>query len=337
MNILVSSHAFAPSLGGIETVSALLAEEFVKLGHAVVIVTQSQGEARQTEFGAPIERRPSPGRLLRLVKWCDVFWQNNLSIRTIWPAFALSRSIVITHQGSYCERPHGLDLALRIKHTVANRVTSVAISKFVASCFKTPSLIIPNPYNARLFTTRSTANRSQDLIFVGRAVSEKGIDLLLESLRILGARGLHPDLTVIGSGPELMPMKSLAQRLKVQEQVNFVGARNAAEIAEILNQHRILVVPSRYAEPFGIVAVEGIACGCAVVGSSGGGLPEAIGPCGLTFKNGDADALAQSLERLLSDAGERAQLTAHAPEHLAQFHPTRIANSYLNLFSSKLQ
>ena len=314
----------------------LLAEEFSKLGHEVAVVTQTPGEGSE-EFSFSVVRQPTAGKLFNLIRWSDLFWQNNLSLRTIWPAFVLHKPVVITHQGSYCARPARFDLVLRAKHAVLNGVSSVAISKFVASCFKVPSRIISNPYDARVFKVRSESLRPRDLVFVGRAVSEKGIDILLESLRVLGARGIRPTLTVIGSGPELMAMQSLAQRLGVHEQVDFAGAKNASQIADVLNQHRILVAPSRYSEPFGIVAVEGIACGCVVVGSSGGGLPEAIGPCGITFPNGDVDLLAQVLEKLLADAGECARLTACAPNHLAQFHPTLIANSYLSLFSSKLQ
>ena len=73
-----------------------------------------------------------------------------------------------------------------------------------------------------------------------------------------------------------------------------------------------------------------------VVGTCGGGLPEAIGPCGITVPNGDPDALAQTLEQLLLDPNERKRLLIRAPEHLARFHPTTIAKAYLNLFHSKL-
>ena len=332
MKILISSHAFAPSIGGIETVSRLLAHEFFRLGHEVVVVTQSVGESAE-KFPFPIYRQPSVAQLFRAVTWCDVFWQNNLSLRTIWPAFLLRKPVVVTHQGSYCARPKGFDLAQRIKHAVVNRTTSVAISEYVASCFKTRSVVIPNPYDARVFTLRSTSTRSRDLVFVGRLVSEKGIDILLEALARISS---SPSLTIVGSGPELNAAQSLAERLGVVDQVEFVGPKTPEEVAEIVNQHRILVVPSRYDEPFGVVALEGIACGCVVVGSSGGGLPEAIGPCGVTFPNGNVDALADVLDKLLGDSNESARLRANAPAHLARFQPATIANAYVDLFQSKL-
>ena len=320
-------------MGGIETVSALLAEEFVVLGHSVVIVTQTAGGTDLTESGAAIVRAPSAGRLRGLVKWCDVFWHNNLSLRSVWPAFLLRKPVVVTHTGSYCRRPAGLDLALRTKHALVNRVTSVAISRYVATFFKTRSTIIPNPYDARVFMVRvPPSERKSELVFLGRLVSEKGLDVLLESLGQLRLRSLCPRLTVVGSGAEKTQMGQLTRKLGLESQVEFRGARSGVELADILNQHQILVVPSKYNEPFGVVALEGIACGCAVVASSGGGLPEAIGPCGITFPNGDVNALSAALERLLTRPEDREQLIAEGPRHLVQFQPQCVAQRYLELF-----
>jgi glycosyltransferase involved in cell wall biosynthesis len=117
----------------------------------------------------------------------------------------------------------------------------------------------------------------------------------------------------------------------LDRQLTFAGQKSGAALAEILNLHRILVVPSRWKEPFGIVALEGIACGCVVVGSEKGGLKEAIGPCGLTFENGNIRALADQLKRLLNDLNLQAKLRDHATEHLARFQSDVIAAAYLRL------
>jgi glycosyltransferase involved in cell wall biosynthesis len=97
----------------------------------------------------------------------------------------------------------------------------------------------------------------------------------------------------------------------------------------LLNAHRILVVPSRYDEPFGIVALEGIACGCLVIGSRGGGLKEAIGPCGLTFDNGDAAGLAGLLEAALADPGRFLPSPQVVAEHLSLHRSEHVLPHYL--------
>jgi glycosyltransferase involved in cell wall biosynthesis len=82
-------------------------------------------------------------------------------------------------------------------------------------------------------------------------------------------------------------------------------------------------------EPFGIVALEGMACGCVVVGSQGGGLSEAIGPGGLTFANGDVGALTEALRRVLIDAGLQQQLREAGAQHARQHTVPQIARRYL--------
>jgi len=336
VKILISSHAFAPSIGGIETVSRLLAQEFVRLGEEVTVVTQTRAEASE-EFCFPVIRHPSLGQLWRATRWCDLFWQNNLSLRTIWPAWLLHRPVVITHQGSYCRRPTGIDLAQRLKLAVAERTPSVAPSRAVADCFRTESTLIPNPYDAEEFQPSSpAADRSLDLVFVGRLVTEKGVDLLLEALACLKGRGLSPSLTIIGDGPERGALEQLTAQLGLGGQVSFAGTKRGAALAELLHRYKVMAIPSRYAEPFGVVALEGIACGCLVIGSSGGGLPEAIGSCGLTFPNGEAEALAAALERLLLQPNEHSRLQANAASHLAQFKAATVAQRYLTLFRKLL-
>src|SRR2546423_11563028 len=111
--------------------------------------------------------------------------------------------------------------------------------------------------------------RNKELVFLGRLVSDKGADLLLMSLAKLKAQGLTPKLTVIGTGPEECSLKQQSVRFGIDGQVSFVGAKIETDLAQLLNEHQIMVVPSRWQEPFGIVALEGIACGCIVVGSEG--------------------------------------------------------------------
>jgi glycosyltransferase involved in cell wall biosynthesis len=336
VKILISSHAFSPSIGGIETVSELLAGEFVRLGHEVSLLTQTPAQEPRS-FPYLVTRQSSISELGQALAWSDIFWQNNLSLRTLWPVMFVRRPVVVTHQGSYCRKPAGLDIPQRLKHATVSHYPSVAISKAVADCFQVRSVVIPNPYDSELFRlSTGSVERDRDLIFLGRLVSEKGIDLLLQSLGKLKARQLSPCLTIVGQGPEQNHLEQLTAELGLGGQVTFAGALQGASLATVLRRHKILVVPSRYDEPFGVVALEGIACGCVVVGSNGGGLPEAIGPCGVTFPNGDVETLSEKLASLLLQSGACDRLRAHAPAHLANFQPGTIARKYLDLFQELL-
>lgn len=334
MKILISSHHFLPGTGGIERVSELLAREFVRRGHGVRVVTQTPGDGA---FEFDVIRQPGAAALLNALRWCDVYLQNNISLRTLWPAAVVQRPLFIIHQ-TWITAPDGsTNWSHALKRFVLRFGESFAISRAVAESLPVEATVVGNPYDETLFHKPPRIARRKDLIFVGRLVSDKGADLLLDAVARLKREHLHPRVTIVGDGPERKPLEQRVERLDLSGQVVFSGMRSSHEIAALLNEHEVLVVPSRWAEPFGIVALEAIACGCVVVGSASGGLPEAIGPCGITFPNGNADALSAGIAQLLRDEAKRAALRAAAGPHLAQFTSARIARRYLEAMAAKLR
>ncbi|HSP45201.1 MAG TPA: glycosyltransferase family 4 protein [Chthoniobacterales bacterium] len=330
MKILLSSHHFFPSTGGIETVSNLLAREFVELGHEVRVVTQTSGDGG---FPFPVVRQPCALELLRNLRWCDVFLQNNISLRTLWPLLLVRRPLFVAHQTWITNPEGGTGWPDRLKRFVLRYATSFAISGAVAETLPVPSIRVGNPYDNAVFADLAAEKRDRDLIFVGRLVSDKGADLLLDAMKLLE---MKPRLTIAGDGPERATLEKRARDLQLQSQVTFVGQQCGEALANLLREHQILVVPSLWQEPFGIVALEGIACGCVVVGSAGGGLAEAIGPCGVTFPNGDAGALANAIAALLAEPGQRARMRHLAPSHLGRFTPRHVAGIYLDAMKKAL-
>src|ERR1700730_218714 len=330
MKILFSSYLFHPSVGGIETVSKILAEKFVAAGNEVHVITQSAGDQLA---GAPyrITRRPSIAELIRLLRWSDLFFQNNISLRSLIPALVLRKPTLVVHQ-TWLRNTRGQTTWNNVlKHALLRFVTNVAISKAVADRIAGHSFVIGNPYDDRIFHSQPSIDRDKDLVFVGRLVSDKGVDLLLRAMKLLQDDNLFPDLTIIGSGPEEANLRKLSNELALDRQVTFAGQKSGPPLAELLNRRRVLVVPSRWAEPFGVVALEGIACGCAVVGSEDGGLKEAIGPCGLTFENGNVAALAGQLKRVLGEPGLQAAFRQSAPDHLKNFQSDAVVAAYLRV------
>ncbi len=281
-----------------------------------------------------ILRQPSPAQLLAAVRWCDVFFQANVSLRGLWPLLLVRRPWAVSHHSWY-SRPDGRRAWQdRLKRRLLRHaVLSVAVSRAMAADLETPSLVIENAYRDELFRLPPGAaadiRRDRELAFLGRLVSDKGADILVEALARLAAAGLRPRLTVIGDGPESGALRRQAARLGVAGQIELAGPRSGGELVDLLARHRILVVPSRYHEPFGIAALEGIACGCVVVGSAGGGLPDAIGPCGRLFDNGDVGQLAAVLEDLLRHPETIQALRAGAVRHLAEHSGESVARRYL--------
>jgi glycosyltransferase involved in cell wall biosynthesis len=325
MKILLSSYAFYPSVGGLEALSAMLAEQFCLRGHEVVIITRTAGNDNGMHYR--VVRRPTKRELFELVRWCDVFLHNNINLRSAWPLLVNWRPWVIINSGSVTGNLMG-----RFKRLCARFATTVGVSEDTAQKIGT-DIVIPNCYDNDLFRKLPDENRDVELMYLGRLVSEKGVDVLLQALHQLKGEGRAPKLTIVGGGPEEETLRKVASSLDLKAQVRFAGVKRGEALIRELNRHKILVVPSLYHEPFGIVALEGIACGCVVVGSEGGGLREAIGRCGMTFPNGDAGTLANCLRELLRDESKIRSFRERASEHLPRFTKESVADSYLKVLS----
>jgi glycogen(starch) synthase len=336
VKLLVYSPAFLPGIGGLEIAVAQLATEMARLGCEVVVVTRTASASLTEDAGLPyrVVRKPGRRELLRLTRWCDLYYQANVSLRGLWPLALVRRPWAVSHHSWYRQGDGRIAWQDRLKRYLLRfAASSISVSSSIAADLGTPSVVIPNSYRDDLFRLLPGEARTGDLVFLGRLVSDKGVDVLLDALGHLAGRGPRPGLTVIGDGPEAPRLRAQADHLGVGGQVELLGTRTGEELVRLLNRHRILVIPSRYDEPFGIVALEGIACGCAVVASRGGGLPEAVGPCGRTFANGDAADLAAVLTDLLGDPASLAALQAGAPRHLAEHSADRTARLYFDELS----
>jgi len=209
---------------------------------------------------------------------------------------------------------------------------NIAVSASVAQRMPTKCTVIPNPVDLSIYQARDGNNaRSKDIVFLGRLVSDKGCDLLIEALDRLG-RDVRPSLTVIGDGPERLRLQQMVKDRNFSQQVTFVGAPSSEQVSSLLHQHKIMVVPSRYEESFGVVALEGAAAGCFIIGSDGGGLAEAIGPAGITFRRNDAVDLANKLADVCANFPALDQNAIET--HLALHRPDRIAELYLNVMKA---
>ena len=266
----------------------------------------------------------------------DVIFQSNISLRTLLPLFFSRKAIVIAHHGRIARVNGRRGWQDRLKRALLSRCSNIAVSEMIAADLPVKSVVIGNPFEPGEFADPDGNVRDKDIVFLGRLVSDKGCDLALRALAMLRQDGLNPSFTVIGGGPEMPALKRLTAELDLGGQVQFAGTVQAGR-GEIVARHKVMVIPSIWEEPFGVVALEGIAAGCAVVAARSGGLPEAVGPCGLLFPKGDASALAAALRDLITDAQLRDRLIARRNEHLEQFQPETVAKRYLEVFASAMR
>ncbi|HEY9810720.1 MAG TPA: glycosyltransferase family 4 protein [Halomicronema sp.] len=331
MKILIYSPAFYPSIGGLETVISNLAHEFLTHNCQVKVVSQTPA-IDQKNFPFEVIRRPNATQLLKLTRWCDLYFQACVSLKGLWPMLLLRKPLVVTHQTWYFDPKGRWIWQACLKNFISRFATNISPSHAIAKQLPSPVTVIPNSYQDDIFYLRPEISRNKELVFLGRLVSDKGADLLLDALASLKKQGLQPTLTIIGQGTEETKLRQQVEDLNLISQVNFVGVKQGQTLAELLNAHQILVVPSRWQEPFGIVALEGIACGCVVVGSEQGGLKDAIGPCGVTFPNGDVEALSQKIADLLNNPNQLLAYKAHAKIHLLKHTKGEVTKAYIKVF-----
>ena len=330
MKFLLNSTTFYPAVGGLENVAMDIALEFIHAGHEVKVVTLIPN-ASKDEFPFEIHRAPSFSSYLRLIRWADISLHFNVTVKGMLPYLVLRAPLVISHQSPIMQT-----FKKKYKLWLANKIPilNIGCSRYVAEQYQN-SVTIHNSYNHLQFVnTTPYAERKGELVYLGRLVSIKGVDTLLHALHLLKQQDCRPKLTIIGDGEERENLMAFTQTLDLATQVNFVGKKMGNNLVEALNEHKIMVVPSKWREAFGIVALEGIACGLAIIASEGGGLKDAVGPCGVTFPNGDATALAAAIQHLWNNETAIQQFQSAAASHLKLHERTAIAHRYLEVIES---
>ena len=144
---------------------------------------------------------------------------------------------------------------------------------------------------------------------------------------------LSAKLLMVGDGPELHQVKNLAKELGISDKVFFLG--KSKRIEQITSISDVFLLPSE-TESFGLVALESMASGVAVVSSNVGGLPE-VNIDGLTgFLNevGDIEGMIASVLTILKDKDALARFKTNALEHSQKFELNKIVPVYENLYLS---
>jgi glycosyltransferase involved in cell wall biosynthesis len=196
-----------------------------------------------------------------------------------------------------------------LKRVAAAHACSETVREvLVAKGFKKPVAIIPFGVNTDAFSQSRMAERDPNqpltIGFVGRMLPGKGLNLLSEALGIRASEKWN--LLVVGDGPERASFESSLAARELRARARFTGAVSYEQVPEFFKQIDLLVMPTetteRIREQFGRVLVEAMAGYIPVIGSTCGAIPEVIADAGLVFPEGDAQALAQAMHRMLTDA-----------------------------------
>jgi glycosyltransferase involved in cell wall biosynthesis len=349
-SVVLTSHYFAPHVGGIETVVEAQATHLSDLGWDVTLFTSRLADDPAIEhprsgmtvrrFRAlnPFERTlnvPVPlvspfmwQSMLAAVRDADVaIAHGHVYLSSAYAAAACRRAgvpLVLVQHSPWVGYPHPIDYVERaVDRTLGRRVLEsadvvVCVSGFTEDFVRSiapraRTVVIPNGVDTVRFAPDPAPRhevRPLRVVTVRRLVPRTGVDLLIEAWRRSGMAG-RAELIIGGVGPLQERLERQAEGL---EGVRFLGRVTHDDLPALYRSADVAVMPTRTGEGFGLMAAEAMACGTPVVVTGQGALPELVrdGVDGIVCAPNDPGDLARCLALVLSDDALRGRLAAGA-------------------------
>jgi glycogen(starch) synthase len=348
MRICLYSNAYAPQCGGIETVSASLARGWQAAGHTVLVVSDTPappGFDSSSPF--PVLRHPTWADWRRIAREYELVVSNGFALRHLLKWLVSGVRFWWIHQMIVAWRYPADTPWHRKLRWGSRRIIRPALARlarggnvFISQAIRADVATVDGPviYNpiATHFRPMPEVPRAADFGFFGRMWLPKGQDVLLRALAQCRDAGHRFTLDLYGDGEHLERIRQVASDLKLDDTVRFVSAVGGEELVRAMNSVGVIVVPSTWEEPMGVVAVEAMACGKCVIGSNKGGLGEVLNGWMPTFDNGSVEQLRDLMIRLGTSAAERTVYEAVACKRAADFSLEKVAAQYVSLFQGRL-
>ena len=324
MKIAVLTLSFPPQVGGVQTYLYEIMRRLAE-AHQVTIVTPVRGELSPQhslhKVDVPKGNVFDFGRALRAIR-PDRVVVGHAHPQLLLPAALYTRNhhLTIAHGNDYLAAQRRWHRSLfnwllghshpLVTHTRANAQRLNELG------FAGARVIYPGTDPIRFTPAVAVPPFPPVLLTVGRLVSRKGIDMVLEALPLLLLRVPDLQYMIVGDGPDRPRLQSLVQALKLQNVVSFRGEVTDAQLLATYHQAHIFVMPVREeqqaasVEGFGIVYLEASACSLPVIAGRSGGAIEAVrdGQTGYLVEPRDPEALAKKVLTLLQNAELRQQM-----------------------------
>ncbi|MBM3889078.1 MAG: glycosyltransferase family 4 protein [Verrucomicrobia bacterium] len=304
-----------------------------------------------------------PFAALRIASWCrnngvDLIHAHGL-YRGGWAAREVTKRTglpyVVTSHGDIAmtsSRMHRPDVRRRcgliLKDASAVTHLSAAMAE-MANQFadvRAKSCIITNGLDLTVWGTPNPSPAEGYVLAIGRLVAQKGFGTLLEAVARLKRQGCGPSVVIAGQGPEQEALEKQAGELGLSVcrrpeelprdggAVCFPGYVSGDLKQKVYAGSRVVAFPSRGAEAFGLVLVEAMAAGRAVVASDLPAVRETVteGRNGLIVPAEDPAAWADAIQKLLSDDALRGQMARTNREDVARYNWRSIAGQYADLY-----
>ncbi len=368
MNILYWTPLFWPDVGGTQTLAMNSIPVLAERGYQVLVVT-SHGFMEQPDFteykGIPVHRFPFLNALTKndiplvmkinrqVIELIGIFKPDLIHVDfsgyTAYFLHTTTRSqlapILISLHGDLTGLNTGQNTITSHLFKRADWVTAVSnailtrVRQLIPEITERSSLVYACPGSSNLAPAPLIFEKPC-IAGIGRLVHEKGFDLLLDAIPAILERFPTLIVQMIGDGNERIALEQRAINLGIKERVEFIGSIPTEDIPTYINKATLVVIPSRWVEAFGIVAVEAALMARPVIATNTGGLAEIIidGVTGFLVELENPQALADAIIKLLSQP-EKAQQMGTAARLRAQqkFNLMNYVNAYDNLYQKLIE
>ena len=377
MNVAIFASAFYPATGGVEELVRQLCHEYLQQGISPIVLTNRwpRNLPREEIYeGIPVYRlamrMPEWNFRIRLVHaltYPFTRWQILRILRkhrselihvqcvganglyALAAKEALGLPLVLSVQGERTmdaagiyERLPSLNRALRelvaksCAITACSKDTLADLEQWWGQPLGDRASVMYNGIRPDDFARVAPYSHPRPYVLgIGRVVPQKGFDVLIDAVAEAGLQS-H-DLLIAGEGPESAALAQRARDRGLAERVHFVGRVDRPKAVALFKGCSFFVLPSRM-EPFGIVNLEAMAAGKAVIASRVGGVPEVVheGVTGMLVPPGNVGALASALRRVAADDALRERLGAGGLSRVAEFTWPAIAHAFRKIYVEAL-
>jgi glycosyltransferase involved in cell wall biosynthesis len=170
-------------------------------------------------------------------------------------------------------------------------------------------------------------NNYKKLVFVGNLIPIKGVDILLQAMKLLKRKNIKLD--IIGTGSKKNEYNEYVKRNNLTDSVTFLDQVDNKIVCSKLHEYDFFVLPSRY-ETFGVAIIESLAAGVPVIASDICAIPEIISDnkLGILFKPNDHIDLAQSIQKAIEMKWDRKYCRKKAKQYSLKITANKIDKIY---------
>ncbi|HKY64073.1 MAG TPA: glycosyltransferase family 4 protein [bacterium] len=357
--LLFWNEFYLPTIGGIEVLCGQLVDALKKRGYDIAVVSDDRrGRHRPEELvaGTRVFRLPflrgMAGELpaiaevkKRLAAILEEWRPELIHLHSSGPSlfyflenrvFEKFASLWTVHSTEYPKAEWNLRILRAV--TAANAV-SAYIQRHIQSWDPSVEWKVPVIYNGLRMpeSTEAVAPTSSFILMAGRVEKEKGFDVALRAFAAIRDSFPAFRLKLAGDGKALFELRALAEELGLSPAVDFLGWVAPAEMPALTAQSTLVTVPSRWEEPFGLVALQAMQLGKPVIATRVGGLPEVVlhRETGLLVPKDEAGELAQAMMEILREPALGSAMGQRGRERAERvFDFERMVDEYEALYRS---